>query len=85
MLDRDGLVRTRDGSSAVWMMLLGGRVLTCVVRPFPSTQRSGTGTYGPTRRTLSTAHVQGHGYPNVELFTPMTPRPLSMLPFLCEQ
>ena len=75
----------RLGSSAVWMMLLGWRVLMCVVKPFSSTERSGTGTYGPTRRTLRTAHIQGHGYPNVGLFTPMTPWPLSTFPLLCMQ
>jgi hypothetical protein len=77
----------RLGSSAVWMMLLGWRVLMCVVKPFPSTERSGTGTYGPTRRTLRTAHIQDHGYPNsgLGLFTPMTPWPLSMFPLLCVQ
>ena len=34
----------RLGTSAVWMTLLGWRVLMCVVKPFPSTERSGTGT-----------------------------------------
>ena len=64
------------------------RALTCIVKPFPSTERPGTETYGPTRRTMRTAHVQGHGVSQQwwscqELFTPVAHWALSSFPLLC--
>lgn len=64
------------------------RALTCIVKPFPSTERPGTETYGPTRRTMRTAHVQGHSVSQQwwscqELFAPVAHWPLSSFPLLC--